>query len=173
MIAKPFLLWDTGSGKSTLINYLTGASLLIRKHKYVDEYFISNANEDSLPIGHDSKSATKIPALATDSKGNVFVDTPGFEDSEGFKANVVNGLILKKILNEAKRKKVILAIDEKNLFVNRGQALKVNLLRIKNMFGEESGKIMIVISKAKQNSNYRDFILSVLEDDSQNNQENK
>ena len=64
---------------------------------------------------------------------------------------------------------MILVIDEKNLYVNRGQTLKVNLVKVKNIIGDESAKIMIVISKAKPHSNYKGFILRVIkEDDSEN-----
>ena len=90
---------DTGSGKSTLINFLTGAPLTIKKHQYVKEYYIENADLESLPIGHEAKSKTKMPALVSDSKENTFIDTAGFEDTEGFKKNILNGLILKKMLN--------------------------------------------------------------------------
>lgn len=73
-----FVLGDTGSGKSTLINFLTGAPLTIKKHEYVKEYYIENVNLESLPIGHEAKSKTKMPALVSDSKENTFIDTAGF-----------------------------------------------------------------------------------------------
>jgi ABC-type lipoprotein export system ATPase subunit len=73
-----FVVGDTGSGKSTLINYLVGLPLTIKKYEFQDEYYIDNAAVESLPIGHQSKSKTKIPALISDSHGNVFIDTAGF-----------------------------------------------------------------------------------------------
>ena len=57
---------------------------------------------------------------------------------------------------------MILVIDEKNLYVNRGQTLKANLVKVKNITGDENAKIMVVISKAKPFSNYKGFILRVI-----------
>ena len=57
---------------------------------------------------------------------------------------------------------MIFVIDEKNLYVNRGQTLKANLIKVKNIIGDENAKIMVVISKAKPSSNYKGFILRVI-----------
>ena len=45
-------------------------------------------------------------------------------------------------------KKIVLVISEATLFVDRGQSLKNNILRVKNLFGDSFGNLSIVISKA-------------------------
>lgn len=81
------------------------------KQNIFGEYFIEASEKTGLEIGHDFKSKTKAPAIAVDKDGNIFIDTAGFEDTEGFKADIINGLLLKRILNEFSMKKIILVVD--------------------------------------------------------------
>jgi len=160
-----FVVGDTGAGKSTFINYMTGQRLTIKKSEYMNSYYLENAGSNSVTIGHDFKSKTKMPAFVTDEDGNMYIDTPGFEDTEGFKANIINAMILKRILNMFSKKKVVLLIEEKNLFVNRGQEFRSNLIKIKSIFGSECGDYMIVISKASQKMDHKAYMKKIIEDD--------
>ena len=74
-----FVVGDTGSGKSTFINFMVGAPLVMKKEEKLNRYMIENAEADpQLPIGHGMKSKTKIPTIYKDKENRVWVDTPGF-----------------------------------------------------------------------------------------------
>ena len=94
-----FVLGDTGAGKSSLINYLSGNPLKVIKKPFKNNSFlIESAGQGNLKIGHKF-SQTKIPSVVKTKEGIMIVDTAGANDTQGFKADILNGLMLKKIFN--------------------------------------------------------------------------
>ena len=160
-----FVWADTGVGKSTFINYLTGRPLkVIEKPHEPNSYLIEEAGSSSLKIGHD-KSTTKIPAVVATKEGDILVDTAGSYDTQGFKADLVNGLILKKIFNEVENKKIIMVLNANSFDANRGELLKRNFKRLNNFFGKKYTKILFVISKAKMGVDYKSMLTKIIKED--------
>ena len=94
---------------------------VIEKPHEPNSYLIEEAGSSSLKIGHD-KSTTKIPAVVATKEGDILVDTAGTYDTQGFKADLVNGLILKKIFNAVENKKIIMVLNANSFDANRGES---------------------------------------------------
>ena len=76
-----YLLGLTGSGKSTLTNYMMGANLNWKKSK--GKYEITNDDKTNYPvIGNTLVSCTDIPSIYK-AEGICFVDPAGFLDTKG------------------------------------------------------------------------------------------
>lgn len=72
-----FVLGVTGSGKSSLICYLSGGNLEWKKVS--TRYHIRNSSNGNYPkIGNDVKSCTDIPAAY-----GSYIDSAGFLDTNG------------------------------------------------------------------------------------------
>lgn len=48
--------------------------------------------------------------MVSDSFDRIWVDTAGFEDTKGYKTNILNSLLLNKLLNSVEMKKIVLVI---------------------------------------------------------------
>ena len=59
------------------------------------------------------------------------------------------------MLNSVKMKKILLVISEDMLLSGRSQSLKINILKVKNIFGDSFGNLSIVVSKATGKCDYR------------------
>ena len=81
-VCSTYLLGLTGSGKSTLINYLMGAMPTFERIKG-GFWKIQNETSGKYPhIGSNLKSCTTFPAIFKIEK-NCLVDSAGFLDTKG------------------------------------------------------------------------------------------
>jgi hypothetical protein len=103
-----------------------------------------------LKIGHSASSETKLIDFLNDDVGNLYIDTAGFDDTEGFKTDIINALVLKRVYNYYDCRKVVMVLNSHAFEVSRGQLLKRNFMRVLNYFGKDIHDILFVISKAKK-----------------------
>lgn len=140
------LLGYTGSGKTTLINYLNGIYGRIDKSGLIDFNNIENA----LPVSKaDSySSCTFLPQIKL-GDNKLFLDCPGTKDNRGFFVNLCNGLTVKNMVNSLKTIKLCLVVEFAALELAKGnwflQSIKENVLTIIQE-GYESN-VSLIISK--------------------------
>jgi microcystin-dependent protein/energy-coupling factor transporter ATP-binding protein EcfA2 len=110
----------TGSGKSTLINFLSGKRLVVENGNYV----LANPDEEgSMRIGVRGGSET-FHANSVDIGGTLFFDLPGFADTNGTERNLVISAFIRQILLEANSVKLVFVADQNEIPVGRGIVIK-------------------------------------------------
>lgn len=160
---------DTGSGKSTLINYLIGEQLEAFKPINSRKLCIDTVNPSvDIKIGHSKTSETLIPNNAKDSvNGIVYWDCPGFDDSRGPAIDIANSFYINKLFS-GQNIKILMVIDESSLTgPKRGQAFKELVFRLSELFVNQEELIdclSIVFTKSRDIENYREE-LSIFVDD--------
>jgi len=122
------VIGNTGAGKSTFVNYMIGKKMKeTRKRSSLTKGV--ECEDDSAPaalIGHGSDSATDFPKLYSDDLNLTYCDCPGFLDSRGAKAELVNMYSIAKIANVANKVKGVVVIANSNILeVDRGRGLVV------------------------------------------------
>lgn len=110
------VLGNTGSGKSTLINYLNDHQGIAKKQQYTNNFIIDYAKPIT-KIGHDMVSETYKPNRCEIQK-QIFWDCPGFEDTRGPTTEMINSYAIDQIGNHVKYAKV-LAVIEENAFIDQ------------------------------------------------------
>jgi GTPase Era involved in 16S rRNA processing len=131
------VIGNTGSGKSTLVNYLTGKNLIAdkpEKSTRKNEFHITSKDEVECKISHESaKSCTTIPNRDA-STSNVYWDCPGFKDTRGFKQDIVNQFYINNIFNKIEDIKVLVVIDEATLDSTKGKIFDELVTTLNQMF---------------------------------------
>ena len=127
----------TGSGKSTLFNYLNGfrlqcyESLGVNKLKLVDE------NEHASPIGGKGVSETTVPKfIKSPTSKACYVDCAGEFDNKKILQSILNSGFKHTLTNRSKRVKLTLAVNYSDIITNRGLAFKQFLGEINNFVGD-------------------------------------
>jgi energy-coupling factor transporter ATP-binding protein EcfA2 len=139
---------NTGSGKSTFLNYLLGCKMQLKNPRelglpgmynvaIVDE---SGPRREIMKIGHGGNSKTFMPQLATDlsDEGIIYCDCPNFSDNRGAEINIANALNMKRFLQEAGSVKVIFLAEFGEFLTNHGQTLNAMEGMVKQVFGGET-----------------------------------
>lgn len=113
-------LGNTGAGKSTLINYLSGKQLKVDKHRIV----LEDPNDPSaMAIGSGPNSATFLPALIqTDNL--LLCDLPGFKDTRGTAQNLISACFIKRIIENASSVKFVFVAGIDQITSDRGSSFK-------------------------------------------------
>lgn len=148
-IATTYLLGLTGSGKSTLTNYLLGANLSFKKTK--GKWEIKNQSEGSYPdIGNTPTSCTDIPSVFN-AEGMIIVDPAGFLDTKGPTQETINSYANAKMFKRGGKTKILLVMEQSTLFSARGGSLVDVAVRLRELFPKDFKNlvhsIMIVVSK--------------------------
>jgi energy-coupling factor transporter ATP-binding protein EcfA2 len=139
---------NTGSGKSTFLNYLLGCKMQLKNPRelglpgmynvaIVDE---SGPHREIMKIGHEGNSRAFMPQLATDLNDDaiIYCDFPSFSDNWGAEINIANALNIKRFLQNAGSVKVIFLAEFGELLTNHGQTLNAMEGMVKQMFGRET-----------------------------------
>ena len=107
-------LGPTGSGKSTLINYILGANLT--PERVNGEWKIRNESEGDYPvIGNKQTSRTKIPSVF-DAEGMYMVDSAGFPDTKKGTQEIINSYANAKSFKRNEKTKIVLVMRKSSLF---------------------------------------------------------
>jgi GTP-binding protein EngB required for normal cell division len=126
------ILGQSGSGKSTICNYLMGEALEIYK---MSTYYCLKAYSDN-EIGHRIGSLTNKPNLKLNTEGTLFIDCPGFGDTRECPQDIKNAYYINRIIKELKNVTIVLVISEHDL---RGKALNLrNVLENVSLIFENS-----------------------------------
>ena len=117
------ILGNTGSGKSTLGNYIAGIPLIAKKKKYGKYYFIDVLDNDlkAFEIGHGTESQTTLPNKWVDSNGITYWDCPGFVDTKGFEQNIINAFYIKWIFDSSKEVKIVIVVPESDILIQKAK----------------------------------------------------
>jgi len=114
------VIGKTGVGKSTLINYLSGAELVATKKGFGG--YVLNVKEQvgNIKIGHSNVSETTVPNKWYDEKtGITYWDCPGFEDTKGAEQDIANAFYVQRLFNNPKLKLVVV-VQETTFMEDRG-----------------------------------------------------
>lgn len=161
------VLGDGGSGKSTLISWLTGSKMKREKAAckkfYVYDVDPSQTTSPSTRISHVS-SGTSIP-VAAQKDSLTLVDMPGMDDTRSEWITIVNSILLEKIINTAKSVSFVITVGDDAVTASRGTAWKKNLTVIVDSLGyrkkeingfrldeNDQSPIMILVNSTKNNN---------------------
>jgi len=148
----------SGTGKSTLINYLNNIPLvcLKEKSKWVLDLQSPNLTLQGgfsiAKIGHRIYSQTFIPAGFT-AKGEQFtyIDNPGFKDTHGLSAEIANGYFREQIISKVNDLKFLLLLTHSDLN-ERGNQFRESIKAFSHFIGafddDDSGFDTRVLSKS-------------------------
>ena len=143
---------NTGSGKSTMINYLYGCKMQrivpsalgingLEKIVVVKPVSTGGTVDEIMPIGHLKQSMTFMPQIETDKAGITYCDCPGFLDNRGFEINTANAVNIKNVFIRAKSVKVVMLINYHSLLADRGRGLS-DMIKIScSLFGSKENLI--------------------------------
>jgi hypothetical protein len=123
-------LGNTGAGKSTLINYLSGKQLKVND---LDDIVLDDPNDPlAMAIGNGSISETFLPAFAQVG-GLLFYDLPGFKDTRGTAKSLVNACFIKHIVENARSAKLVFVAGMDQITSDRGSSFKTLLSQVKQL----------------------------------------
>jgi energy-coupling factor transporter ATP-binding protein EcfA2 len=115
------VIGSTGSGKTSLLHYLTSGVKAIEKN---GELVVEAIDESKGKIGHsETESETFIPSCFEE-YDNIFVDLPGFGDSRSAEIDIASAYFRKEIAESAKRIKVVIVASQSDLRAGRAIFLK-------------------------------------------------
>ena len=141
----------TGSGKSTLINYLLEKELIVDGNENI---VLRNPNDPSaMKIGVTHVSETLIPKFI-ECNQFLFYDLPGIGDTRGTAVNLVNAAFIKNLIENAERVGIVFVISQDEITAGRGELIKQLLSNLKilipNETIEEISALIVTKSSAKR-----------------------
>jgi len=144
-------LGDSGAGKSTLVDFLVNDDLFV-----LDDAGKLEAKNSVSTIGHRG-SQTTFPILCRDpSHTFTLVDCAGFEDSGGPKRDIIHAHLMQLLFSEklSGHSKIVLAVEEEALSLNRGQKFLKLMDRVTKTFPLDQlmNGLMLVITKQGSSS---------------------
>jgi energy-coupling factor transporter ATP-binding protein EcfA2 len=111
----------SGTGKSTLVNYLNNIPLVSIKQKNVFIVDLKNPNvtlSECFAIGHKKSLKTLYPcSYSPVNEDFSYIDNPGFLDTRSLSIEIANGYFRKNILNNAENIKFLHLITHQSLQV--------------------------------------------------------
>ena len=121
------LMGQTGTGKSTTIHFLAGHKMVekevaqetiiehgqrSRKKMTTKKVLKSIQPIDGINIGHDMKSETLFTRIYKSQSGQIFCDTPGFNDNRGVEVDISNAIGIKLAIRACKNVKIIYSTEK-------------------------------------------------------------
>lgn len=141
------VIGQTGVGKSTLINYLSGAELIYNS----DFDYLEVKNQvGKIAVGHGAESMTTVPNQWHDREHSLtYWDCPGFEDTKGSEQDIANAFYVQRLFQNAFIK-LLVVVQASSFDDKRGSAftqLIGKLASLLNNFSHFSQAITLVVSK--------------------------
>lgn len=152
------ILGLSGTGKSTLVNYLIGLPLICKRigRKWVIE--LANINNEGQRIGHTSRSETFYPsAYSTINSDFSFIDTPGIKDNRGISVEIANAFFRQEVLKDVDELKFVLLLTYHDIY-DRGDQFRASIKALTGFLGifdesdvhsKISSSIGIVVTKVE------------------------
>ncbi|CAK90468.1 unnamed protein product (macronuclear) [Paramecium tetraurelia] len=156
------LVGDTGSGKSTIFNFLCGA-----KFKYVinddEEYLdLADKSDQYSEMSSGMKSVTKEPKyFYNETFNHLLIDFPGFHDTSGEISQLIIQMIFYKFITKSNVKIAYVLFHPQTNFISRGIALQQF---IKTVFKEknlEISKLALILNHFNENMKEEKLIINV------------
>ena len=152
------LLGRTGVGKTTLLQLLSGGELTGEKQRFGNRYSISTVekaassevNKRKALIGHRHQSETSLPNYRR-YKGESYWDCAGFGDTRGSVQKLLNISYLKMVFDPKQANKIVLVVEENDLWDVRATNLRNFTTLLDNLFPDLASmatKFSLVVTKA-------------------------
>lgn len=147
------VLGNTGSGKSTTVNYLHGCTMEQKRERGKKTVFVKGESDikEIARIGHGKQSKTFIPnVMRSEHTGLTFCDCPGFLDTRGAEISISNAVNRGHIIKNAQSVKILVLLECK--IGDKGETIQP----LKNILGnlcsnqeisQYANSILIGISK--------------------------
>jgi energy-coupling factor transporter ATP-binding protein EcfA2 len=139
------VLGNTGTGKSTTLNYLMGCEMKLAKLselglKGVKKVVVVNPasiRPEVMSIGHGRRSHTFMPQIVPDPDNNnqAYCDCPGFTDNRGAEINIANAINTRRVLQQARGVKAVFLTSYNGLSDDRGASIGAMESMCQQMFG--------------------------------------
>ncbi len=161
------LVGTTGSGKSTIVNYLMGSKLELTINEFGEQQVnVAPGYKEYAKIGHTMNAETQWPKIDLEQAFKyAYCDCPGFDDNRGGQQLMLNSINMKKAINSSKTiKAVIVVIDYKTLEVNKGNSFRKVLQTISCLLDQpekNENSIYFVFNKVPENKDQK-FIINKL-----------
>jgi hypothetical protein len=141
------VIGNTGAGKSTTVNYLTGctlekvrkAAIGIKGSGVIVRVQADSAIPEMMSIGHGKTSKTFLPDIHRDEAlGFTYCDCPGFLDTRGAEINIANAANIRAAIGLSSSVKVLLLINYHSLQADRCKGLNDMHKILIDLFGDAS-----------------------------------
>ena len=99
---------DTGVGKSTIINFLSGDELIIKFEGLRPT--LDSLGFGHTKIGHEKYSETSVPTKVVIQE-MAFYDCPGFKDNKSEEQDIANSFYVQRLLDLYPKVKIVLVGD--------------------------------------------------------------
>lgn len=158
------LLGKPGSGKSTLINLLSGKKLVVSPDE--EEYLIAKPEDKTAMVMGLSNYYETLYPKTIDIGDFCFFEFPDFYSMDGTARNIVNTAYMSHIFLEAKSVRLIFVADQDQFSADRSASFLDMLNTAKNLFvcTEQTRNVVNegLFFVTKVTSNNRDIIASLL-----------
>lgn len=144
-------LGNTGAGKSTLINYLSGKELEVNRFNHI---ILKNPDDlSAMAIGVGYGSKTFLPGFIQ--TGNLlFYDLPGFKDTRGTATSLVNACFIKRIIENAKSTTLVFVVGMGQVNSDRADSFRVLLSQAAQLLPDQhvENSSSLIITQSDQES---------------------
>jgi GTPase Era involved in 16S rRNA processing len=151
------VIGDTGVGKSTIMSFLSGSSLVVRYEGLKPT--LDNASASKIKIGHEKYSETSVPTKVV-IEDMAFYDCPGFKDNKGEEYEISNSFFVQRLLDIYQKVKLVLIIDESHISEARADKLPKlirNLHRSFKTFEDIKDGCCLIINRAEPDHSVEDY----------------